>query len=249
MIHKLIVHDGIFHADDAMATALVLEFVRDSVPVERTRNISADEFDNPNIWIVDVGEIYDPSKRCFDHHQDNTLDAACKLVLEHLWHKGLISEQIVAELISAISEISLIDCQGPKPDSGFQFNSLIKSFNALENGWDLAVETCRNYIKACVSTANQTVQSREIWDAGVLESMYIRVCNAFPIHWKRYEEEPLLVYPNKGKWNLLSVNSEIFPIISNGKESFIHANKFLAVFDSKKDAVDAAQRTALNTLG
>ena len=249
MIHKIITHNGIFHADDVMAVALLHEFIRPTIPVERTRNISADEFANPDIWIVDVGGKFDKELNNYDHHQDPMLHSACVLVLKELYHMRRVSVPLYDELIDVLLEISHIDCNGPSDRNGFQVNSLIKSFNALENGFDLAVQVCRHYIQSCKVSAMKAVESREIWDAGEQISFFIRVCEKFPIHWKRYEEETFLVYPNDGKWNVLSINSEHFPLMSTGKETFMHANKFLGVFTTKEDAISCAQASAYDAVG
>jgi hypothetical protein len=249
MIFKIITHNGIFHADDAMAVALLHEFLRPTIPVERTRNISPDEFTNPGIWIVDVGGQYNTEHNNFDHHHDPSLPSACVLVLKELYFRGHISMVVYDELIDPLMEISHIDCNGPADKNGFQVNSLIKSFNALIDGFDLAVNVCRLYIQSCVLTAAKAAESRHIWDSGEQVSMFIRSCDAFPIHWKRYEEEPFLVYPNEGMFTLISRNSEEFPILSTGREKFIHANKFLAVFANKKDAIDCANVSSYFAVG
>jgi len=64
----IVVHSGSFHADDVFAVA-TLELVLEkdfTVEVVRTRD--------PNIirgadYVVDVGEVYDPESKRFDHHQ------------------------------------------------------------------------------------------------------------------------------------------------------------------------------------
>jgi len=249
MIHKIITHNGIFHADDVMATALLLEFIRPTIPVERTRNISADEFANPDVWIVDVGGQYNTELNNYDHHHDASLPSACVLVLKELCFRGHISTVVYDELIDPLMEISHIDCNGPVDRNGFQVNSLIKSFNAFPNGFDMAVQLCRNYILSCKVSAAKSVESRQIWDGGEQISLFIRACDEFPIHWKRYEEETFLVYPHDGKWNVLTINSEEFPLVSTGKETFMHANRFLGVFTTREDAISCAQASAYNAVG
>lgn len=246
---KVIVHDGIFHADDVMSVALIKEFVRKSIPVERTRNISAEDINNPDVWVVDVGGVYDYKSNNYDHHQDKSLPASCVLVLRTLHFRDKIDTEIWDELSPAIQEISDIDCNGPAGKTGFQFNTLIKSFNSLENGFEKAVEVCRMYIQTCKISVENSKSSLHIWKAGYKVSEYIRVCKAFPIHWKRYAQQPILIYPNAGKWTVISANSEEFPLHSTGKESFMHANKFLAVFDSKEDAIACGQASEYNIIG
>jgi hypothetical protein len=250
MIQKIITHNGIFHADDVMAVALLHEFIDPLIPVVRTRNITQEDINNPKVWIVDVGGVYDQDLNNYDHHQDSGLPSTCVLVLQELYMWGEIKSVQYDELLDPMLAVSEIDCNGPKADgNSFTFNSLIKSFNSLHNGWDVALETARQYISSRKKTAALTQDSRRIWFEGERISMYIRICNDFPIHWKRYDEEPILVYPHNGKWNVLTVNSECFPLIKCGDENFMHANRFLAVYDDKQKAIDCAQRSAYNAVG
>lgn len=243
-ISKVITHDGIFHADDVMSIALMLEFIRPTLQIERTRNISSDEFSNPDIWIVDVGGQYDQVKNNYDHHQDSTSHAACVLVCKELIERGYMDGVVYEELIDNLLEISDIDCNGPANKNGFQVNTLIKSFNSIEDGFELAVDVCRKYIQSCKANAAKSEESKKIWDDG--EKMgNIRICTAFPIHWKRYEQEMFLVYPQAGKWNVITRDSSIAPLVDSGKADFMHANKFLAVFKTKLDATSCAKRSSI----
>jgi len=65
----IVTHSGQFHTDDVFAVAtlqLMLEEKGYSVVVVRTR----DEHIVSNAdYVVDVGEIYDPIQKRFDHHQ------------------------------------------------------------------------------------------------------------------------------------------------------------------------------------
>jgi uncharacterized UPF0160 family protein len=61
----LVTHDGIFHADDIFATA-VLKKVFGEVRIVRTRRAPTSK---SKIIIYDVGLEYDPEQDKFDHHQ------------------------------------------------------------------------------------------------------------------------------------------------------------------------------------
>lgn len=65
----IITHDGLFHADDLFACAvlgLVLDSIKQPYTVIRTRNADVVA---TGTYIVDVGDIYDPALNKFDHHQ------------------------------------------------------------------------------------------------------------------------------------------------------------------------------------
>ncbi len=59
-------HSGSFHADDVLAFALVRVFVDAEAEVVRTRD--AARLDACDV-VVDVGGVFDPAARRFDHHQ------------------------------------------------------------------------------------------------------------------------------------------------------------------------------------
>lgn len=60
-------HDGTFHADEVTACALLLLFnLIDHDKIVRTRNT---EQLNKCEYVCDVGGIYDPERKLFDHHQ------------------------------------------------------------------------------------------------------------------------------------------------------------------------------------
>ena len=59
-------HSGPFHADDVMATALLRVFVDAQATVVRTRD---PEQMAPADVVIDVGGVFDPDTRRFDHHQ------------------------------------------------------------------------------------------------------------------------------------------------------------------------------------
>lgn len=60
-------HDGTFHADEVTACALLLLFdYIDTDKIVRSRNLK--ELESCE-YICDVGGIYDPNRKLFDHHQ------------------------------------------------------------------------------------------------------------------------------------------------------------------------------------
>ena len=64
---KLVTHDGVFHADDVSAYA-ILNVLYPNNELIRTRKYN--EFNKSIKSIIfDVGLIYDPEKNKFDHHQ------------------------------------------------------------------------------------------------------------------------------------------------------------------------------------
>ena len=64
---SLAVHDGSFHADEVSACGLLLAFgLVDRDKIVRSRDsavLAACEY------VCDVGGVYDPARKLFDHHQ------------------------------------------------------------------------------------------------------------------------------------------------------------------------------------
>lgn len=62
----VVTHSGDFHADDAFAVATLSLLHRGSIKVIRSRR--REDWDRGD-YVVDVGEIYDHTRRRYDHHQ------------------------------------------------------------------------------------------------------------------------------------------------------------------------------------
>ena len=84
-------HDGTFHADEVTACALLLLFnLIDADKIVRTRDL---EELNKCEYVCDVGGIYDPTLKLFDHHQveyEGNLSSA-GMVLLHLKTTSVIT--------------------------------------------------------------------------------------------------------------------------------------------------------------
>lgn len=85
-------HDGSFHADEVTACALLLLFdLIDKEKIHRTRDpkvLDRCEF------VCDVGGIYDPSEKLFDHHQvdyQGSLSSA-GMILRYLLDEKILSQ-------------------------------------------------------------------------------------------------------------------------------------------------------------
>lgn len=107
-------HDGTFHADEVTACAILLFFkLIDRNTIVRTRDshiLDTCEF------VCDVGGLFDPEKKRFDHHQveyKGPLSSA-GMILEYLRSQGLLTSH----------------------DYDFLNNSLIRGVDAHDNGRD-----------------------------------------------------------------------------------------------------------------
>ncbi len=80
----IITHPGSAHFDEVTAVSLILAVQPDTeFSIERRQPVAA-EMENPEVWVVDIGDKYEPEKRNFDHHQDPDCPASFVLVAKYL---------------------------------------------------------------------------------------------------------------------------------------------------------------------
>jgi uncharacterized UPF0160 family protein len=87
-------HDGSFHADEVSACSLLLLFeCIDRDKIQRTRNPAQLELCD---YVCDVGGLYDPAKKRFDHHQINYQGSmsSAGMILLFLKNQKVISDSL-----------------------------------------------------------------------------------------------------------------------------------------------------------
>jgi len=88
----IITHPGSAHFDEVTAVSLILAVYADTeFRIERREPVPA-ELDDPDVWVVDIGDRHEPEKHNFDHHQSMGCPAAFVLVAEYL---GLVETMSV----------------------------------------------------------------------------------------------------------------------------------------------------------
>jgi len=80
----IITHPSSAHFDEVTAVGLILAVHAETVFSIERREPSQAELDNPDVWVVDIGNRHEPEKCNFDHHQDTDCPAAFVLVAEYL---------------------------------------------------------------------------------------------------------------------------------------------------------------------
>lgn len=143
-------HDGTFHADEVTACALLCLFgLVDKDKIHRTRDsvlLSQCEY------VCDVGGIYAPEKKLFDHHQleyEGTLSSA-GMVLLYLKEQGLLNEQ----------------------DYHFFNNALVMGVDAHDNGTGLIMQGVCTYSQLISNfTPIQHEVSPEVQNQAFIEAL------------------------------------------------------------------------------
>ena len=89
----IITHPGSAHLDDFLSCCLVINKSKDITKIKR-KEPDPSEVKDPNIWKLDVGEIHDPAKKCFDHHQKGMgEECTLSLLLKH-WGAWSIANEV-----------------------------------------------------------------------------------------------------------------------------------------------------------
>lgn len=85
MSQQLIVtHPGSAHFDEMAAISLILAVHADAEFRVERRQPTPSELDDPDVWVVDIGNRHQPEKLNFDHHQSLDSPASLALVAAHL---------------------------------------------------------------------------------------------------------------------------------------------------------------------
>jgi uncharacterized UPF0160 family protein len=135
MVKSLGTHDGVFHADEVTACALlVLCELVDSHSIVRSRD---PEVLNKCEFICDVGGDFDPQRKLFDHHQsdyEGSLSSA-GMILEYLRdQKKFTSQEYQFLNDSVIHGVDLHDNgRSPTQFEGFcLFSHVVSNFNPVD---------------------------------------------------------------------------------------------------------------------
>lgn len=109
-------HDGSFHADDVTAAALIRTYVDPEAEVVRTRDPA--RLAEADI-VVDVGGVYDPERRRFDHHQASYQGplSSAGMVLTWLELTGRVRPELATRLRERLVDyVDAVDNGREKPD-------------------------------------------------------------------------------------------------------------------------------------
>jgi hypothetical protein len=134
MIHTIITHGGTCHADETFACA-ALGFLYPDAPILR-RDPTPEELADPEIAVIDIGDIYDPETACHDHHQPagGTGDKTCRPSHSNndpVASFGMIWNQYALEIIQSVrtGPLDMVKAVAGKIRAG-----LVRSVDSEDNG-------------------------------------------------------------------------------------------------------------------
>lgn len=154
-VNKIIVHGGVFHADDVLCCAMA-RLINPDVVIERCNNpVPEDvESDGSNgVWVADVGggrfDHHQPDART---HEDGSKFAACGLLYE-VWKPTLTSAsscESIRDFESLIRFIEDADNGGRMATSNTIINSYRPCWDdsfSMEDGFNRAVDFMENSVQ------------------------------------------------------------------------------------------------------
>ena len=168
---RVVTHDGIFHADELLAcAALSIAYGRDNVVIVRSRHSKVLEVatNDKDMWVIDVGNSYDPEILNFDHHMrdfDVTNSFGNKLssfglVVEELLRRDFFTE-VKESLLKFSNKVDMLD-NGVQKAEDLSFLSVLNSYSDNEViNFYAALEVAMTYLRSLINQWKEEVTINE----------------------------------------------------------------------------------------
>ncbi|MBE5731837.1 MAG: MYG1 family protein [Clostridiales bacterium] len=266
-------HDGCFHADDVMATVLLLS-LNPSMKIHRVNFIDESIASNESNIVYDVG------LGRYDHHQqDRKMNkygfpySAFGLLWEDyglllLKKRGFKKEKEAFWKFreDVVSKIDQGDNCGYENVEGFYENYAIKRFNASwyelkdndkiqDEQFDKAVQYATlvfdNMLRKLFEEVEMPDKERKIFDSAIKHSKQGIAVLKENIPWRDFVKQEgcnvkIVISKNlRGGFNVTSVNSNVLKIVPNRYLSFVHPSGFMGVAKTLRNAKLAARNICL----
>ncbi|WP_239978360.1 MYG1 family protein [Candidatus Similichlamydia epinepheli] len=215
-------HDGTFHSDEVTACALLLicKCINREL-IFRTRDpFVLDKCE----YVCDVGGIFDPKEKRFDHHQieyDGEL-SSCGMVLNFLEENGKLSSRHSNALRnSLVIGIDDDDCGRCNPQKGVcTFSMVISNFNALRpftdeeqnEAFNSALDFCLGYLERFIRRQDHVLSSFEVVKKTLQESKLSLIFDesipwmeSFFLAGGEHHPAVFLVMPSHNEWHLRAI--------------------------------------------
>lgn len=218
-------HSGTFHADDVLAFALVRHFVDAEARVLRTRDASAlSECD----IVVDVGGVFDPANRRFDHHQSSYTGAlsSAGMVMEWLETEATVTPELAQHLRAQLVDyVDAVDTGRIAPDPEIPcFARLVETFGVgadsaqdKQQAFLAASDAAVRYLKGLEADHQQLCDAREVvraaMDEAVAAGRRVVILDKYyrwkPVYFEyggREHPTDYMMFPSdEGSWKILAI--------------------------------------------
>ena len=133
-------HDGTFHADEVIAYAILNKIQ----PRVLTRTRDQKVIDSSYI-VIDVGGVFNPNKRRFDHHQEDCNEVFAKMGFIPLSSAGMIWKYYGKKFIKIYTKRMAYSPNASDIVQIYQsfYNRFIKEIDAIDNGYVQCKDTTK----------------------------------------------------------------------------------------------------------
>lgn len=163
---KVITHPAPHHADEVFATAMLGSIM--SLDIMRTRDLALIDSTEDAI-VYDVGGVFDPEKKRYDHHQRGFLEMRPDGTKYS--SAGLIWREYGVQIVCEIGESKVVDLEMAKEVADRVDCNLVKGIDARDNGQ--SEETGAMSVSAVISSYNSFWDEDESDDESFLYALSI----------------------------------------------------------------------------
>lgn len=252
IMKKVVTHNGVFHADEVVAVALLHAFGQ-IVKVSRLQhqtNLEEVKFD----MAIDIGRKFD-GERHFDHHQYTGGKASAGLILDFLGVAADYPE--IAELVALVDANDV----GEKKAGKWEFPAMVAAYNAANiygeeqnAAFEKAVAFAVDQISALKRAQDELAHAEKIIANSVMvEDMDILELQEFVLNWNVFVNGTTRPEVGSVMWYDATQNcwkAQVTPVAAgsfdfHGRKflqaegmNFVHAAGFFAVADSRERMID-----------
>ncbi len=276
-MNKIVTHPGSAHKDDFLSVSVLLATLGDAEIFRR--EATEEDLNNPDTYVVDVGQQLDPERHNFDHHQDRSLPCAFHLVMQHLGH-----HHAAMLMFAWYPHMSMMDVRGPyrtaehlgvdssilfassSPIEGYVLSTFacLESLHAQNPLYDLMKDLGENMI-ALIGRKMERLERLKL-EAKVIEVKHLKavVSNindspklAMELYLRFLDDDNIVmsILPsNRGEgWELLRLGNNTIvdfrAIKKNPEIRFVHGSGFLAKTHKRLPLEEVVTLASMSILG
>ena len=154
-IIKIATHNGVFHADEITAIALLVVFNDVNYIISRLTHQSSNFEDYD--YVIDIGRIFDDVKY-FDHHQWKGGQSSAGLIWNNIQNKLDIDDYPeISELVELIDSVDVGDYRS-KP---YEYPALVSGFNHHEPYQEIQLSRFHDAVSFAITTISSMKRKQD----------------------------------------------------------------------------------------
>lgn len=238
---KVVTHDGVFHADEVFAVALLIVLNRWENPIivrTRDKTALAHAVEDQALYLIDAGGVYNPAMNNYDHHQEASLPSAFGLIfkagnVEYKLYKSIetpdtdIKRRAVEKIAAFVQSIDDWDCNrnnahttaAALPDGWRVLPQIISAFNRPDRNaetqnsqFGLALTFATNVIENELHAETKAAIAEFEYDSRNVLTNGVAVFQKFSPVWKTKADHNFAVMPHPSGWQVVARDTAICTI-------------------------------------